>query len=45
MFRKLCFVILAATACSTTLLAQNQPFLGIWKLNAEKTTIIPSKIR
>ena len=43
MFRKLCIVILAATACSTALLAQNQPFLGIWQLNKEKTTNYPQQ--
>jgi hypothetical protein len=31
-------VLVATIAFSTSLMAQNEPFLGVWQLNGEKTT-------
>ena len=36
-------VLVATIAFCTSLLAQNEPFLGIWELNLEKTSNYPQQ--
>ena len=39
MFRKSLVVVVAALAWSAGLIAQNEPFLGVWELNLAKSSI------